>query len=45
MFSWKAGLGAEMCKQRSEQKVQEAIEAKKPKQQVKVVEDDMDMFS
>jgi len=45
MFGWRAELGVAAAKQREEQRLQEAADAKKPVTKAKVVEEDIDMFA
>ena len=45
MFGWRASEGEEAKKKRAAAKLAEQELARKPKEAVKVVEDDLDMFS
>jgi len=45
MFSWRAALGSSVADARTQQKLQEAEEARKPAAKPKIVEEDIDMFS
>eukprot|EP00965_Chrysotila_dentata_P037082 1233895-Pleurochrysis_carterae.AAC.5 len=43
MFSWRAALGSSVADARTQQKLQEAEEARKPAAKPKIVEEDIDM--